>query len=258
MIPLKPFHRLTAALATFTLLTTPATAETNWSGFYAGASFSYVMAQEELPVLNATVNGAAVPTGGATGSLTSAFVGYFFDQGQFVWGGEVEGFFGDGVLFQDPGTCFIFMSSTARCAIAGMTGVLDPKFRIRAMLGYEIGPNTLLLGSVGLASADLTYSGFYGRTSMFGWGGAFMDSPAPETQTLYGVSLGADLEQRLSDSFSLRIGAVYDAYGSFTPVAGSFSSVVISPPNSAMSEVDTRGPISAHSLTFRTSVVFRF
>jgi hypothetical protein len=255
VIPLKPFHRLSAALVALTALTAPATAETDWSGFYGGATFAYVMAQEELPVLTATLNGAAVPTGGATGALASAFAGYFFDQGQFVWGGEVEGIFGPGIPFQDTGTC----AGVGPCVDAGMVGALDPKLRIRAMLGYEIGPNTLLLGSVGLASADLTYSGFYIKACLaFGCGGV-IHSPAPETQTLYGISLGADLEHRLSDNFSLRIGAVYDAYGSFTPVAGgggASSSRV--PPNITRSEVNTRGPISAHSLAFRTSAVFRF
>ncbi|HID68441.1 MAG TPA: hypothetical protein EYP31_09360, partial [Roseibacterium sp.] len=197
-----------SALAVFAGLTGQASAQsagTDWSGFYAGGGFATGVSNLSVAELS-----AVGPTNGELGESDLdqffVFAGYTWDFGTFTLGGELQLFDGSpsgfaGVAGFQPQICPI----GTPCADASVFSTIDPTFRLRAIGGYEVGDNTLVMGALGIARADVTYNGAVVTAASAG-GRSQQSGPFPviatESDSIDGISLGFGVEHRVADGFS--------------------------------------------------------
>lgn len=181
----------------------------DWSGFYAGAGWSFGSSQEEIDSNYGTINGVSQDVGGAEVSFGNVLAGYLVDNGAFVYGGQVELFLGGSSNFGPSGTC----GFGSICVESGMVGSLDPTARISAIVGTEIQPGTLFFGSLGVVHAEATYRGIFGRSFVTGASAtATALLGTPQVEDLLGLSIGVGVEHRINQNWSLRVGGNYDFY----------------------------------------------
>jgi hypothetical protein len=214
---------LICALAVTAGLTTQAYAQSNgsdWSGFYAGAGYN-LGGVSNISVAELSAVG---PTNGTLGrnelSQFNAVAGYTWDFGTYTLSGELQ-LLGsspsglDGPARWRPDVCPLI--AQMNCADASVLSTIDPTFRVRAVGGYEVQDRTVLLGAIGIASANVTYNGV---SAIATDGGNRQETVGPfgqdgEAGTVQGLSLGLGVEHRVTDAFSIRAFVNHDIYESF-------------------------------------------
>lgn len=121
--------------AAMTLSATSASAQSQWTGLYLGATAGYGIARGD---------GGGDSLKGFMGGL---YGGYNYQMGQVLLGVEGDYVFGRASLsesFVDGGTRFNFKTE------------LDDAWSIRARLGFLAAPNVLLYGTLGYGSFGIT------------------------------------------------------------------------------------------------------
>lgn len=167
---------------------TPAPVVRDWGGFYAGLSYSAIGGQ-----INENTGGGVFPDLDSDKGV-GVFVGYNWQRGNFVFGGELSY-----INFETP---FVGFPASFQQNVT----------ELRARAGYAVN-NTLLYGFIGGARSDLddvgtsySQSGFsygIGAQVMFR-GGMFAGLELARRDvsgTTGGVTLGTDI-----DTVSLRLG----------------------------------------------------
>ncbi|MBL4626928.1 MAG: outer membrane beta-barrel protein [Roseicyclus sp.] len=251
-----------SALAVFAGLTGQASAQsagTDWSGFYAGGGFATGVSNLSVAELS-----AVGPTNGELGESDLdqffVFAGYTWDFGTFTLGGELQFFDSSpsglaGVATFSSQICPFGPS----CADASVFSTIDPTFRLRAIGGYEVGDNTLVMGALGIARADVTYNGIVVTATSAGGGRSQSFRPSPpiatESGSIDGISLGFGVEHRVADGFSIRAFVNHDIYNSFT-VANPATATQTNGGNSATATVTDF--IDYTTTTLEVGIVFRF
>ena len=159
--------------------------QTDWTGFYAGASLGYADADAEFGV-----NPLAIEADGPIGGL---FAGYQQDFGRFVLGGEFDA-----------------NIANADADIEALTGIddidvaLDQLHRLKLRAGYDAG-NALVYGVVGAAYANVNEdSDAFGEFDYDDWG--------------YVVGLGTDV--RVSDNVTVGAEVLYHQFDDLSDDSG--------------------------------------
>jgi outer membrane immunogenic protein len=149
-----------------------------WSGPYAGVVLGYGVGTTDTAPASIDTNGF----------LGGAFVGYNFQNGPFVYGGEV-----------DMGYNWMDGSSGGTSAESGLDGSL------RARLGYAVTDSFLLYGTAGGAASRMEVS----------------DAAGNDTQTMFGWTAGVGADAMLTDQVFGRAEYRYADFGSKTFNTGS-------------------------------------
>lgn len=108
---------------------------TDWSGPYAGLSYGRFSGD-----FTSSVGVMSFPTDYESSNGPGAFLGYNFQRGQMVYGGELS------------------YSKTSMMIIADGDDFLDSLIDLRGRVGYSVG-RALVYGSVGYSRGDLTING---------------------------------------------------------------------------------------------------
>ena len=165
----------------------------DWSGFYAGGTVGYANhdARHSFPTVGA-------PSGNSSpdGAIYGGFVGYGVQNGQLVFGGEIdiEGGSASGSFVNNTG-----FTSAGRSE-------LNWQGSIRAVLGYatSLGTKpTLFYGTLGWAYGDFDFNG---GPAGAGTAGGYSDE-------LDGLTVGLGVDARLAAQTSMRFEYRYTDYG---------------------------------------------
>ena len=165
------------------LNTTPASAQTDWSGFYVGAQAGYARG-----IVDSTP-GAPLPD--STGALAGIFVGFNFQpQPNFVIGLEAD-------------YSYSWMDGTDPCGNPSWTCGTEVGWTsmLRGRAGYAVS-NFLLYGSAGVAFAKL--EGFTDNN---------LGSVFPDSDTVRGWTVGAGLEIEFVPNIAGRLDYRYASFG---------------------------------------------
>ena len=165
----------------------------DWDGLYAGVTLGYA----SHDATHTFSNGAPTLSTDPDGALYGAFLGYTFQTGQTVFGGEID-FEGSSA----SGTAVSLAGATS-----GAKMEQNWQGSIRAILGFagNIGPNpALFYGTLGWAYADYDFKG--GPAATFA-GNSYGDS-------LDGWTVGLGIDTRFSGNLALRTEYRYTDYGS--------------------------------------------
>lgn len=163
------------------LNTTPASAQTDWSGFYVGAQAGYGRGIVDTPV--------NFPLPDSAGALAGIFAGYNFQpQPNFVIGLEAD-------------YSYSWMDGTDPCGNPIWTCETEVNWTsmLRARGGYAIN-NFLLYGSAGIAFAELE-------------GSTTLGSVFPDSDTVRGWTVGAGVEIEFVPNIAGRLDYRYASFG---------------------------------------------
>lgn len=195
-------------IASAVLATTPVCVSAqDWDGLYGGVTLGYV----SHDTTHTFSNGVPTLSTDPDGALYGAFLGYSFQTGQTVFGGEID-FEGSSA----SGTDVSFVGATS-----GARMEQNWQGSVRAILGFagNLGPNpALFYGTLGWAYADYDFNG--GPAAAFAANG-YSDS-------LDGWTVGLGIDTRFSNNLSLRTEYRYTDYGSANgPLAPGFPAVTM-------------------------------
>lgn len=129
----------------------------DWSGLYAGLSYGRTsgnMDMEGFGLFDYT-----------DGHATGGFLGYNFQRGRLVYGGELSYATVSGMVFSDT--------------TLGGDDTVDSLVELRGRVGYSLG-NALIYGALGLAQGNYTLNAF-------------------NTPTASGTSVGLGMDYRMTD-----------------------------------------------------------
>lgn len=167
---------LIAAFALLAVISTPAAADMDWSGPYAGLLLSY----NDGDYGNGT-NFPGDGEGNIEGVGYGLLLGYNFQNGKWVYGGELTF---SGLNVDGAESC---VNPTFACGVD-----VERAMTLSGRIGYTVGPKTLVYGTAGFAKADV-YAYTNGPIGING-----------QTQSLDGYVFGIGVEHAFSDRFSLR------------------------------------------------------
>ena len=164
----------------------------DWDGLYGGMTLGYVAHDATHSFSNLAPSGDSDPDG----LLYGGFLGYALQNGQMVYGGELD-----------------FEGSTASGSYTNLTGATSGgraeqnwQGSVRAVLGFagNLGPNpALFYATAGWAYGDFDFQG--GPAAGFA-GNEYSD-------TLDGWTVGLGIDTRLVNDWSLRTEYRYTDYG---------------------------------------------
>lgn len=226
-----------ATALSFTLATaSPAQAfdpsTVDWTGFYAGVGLTLNSARG-MPdgTWEGTIDDIQIPQPtNYTGIGGIATIGAAIDAGTVVLGLDAQFDFGEPVTigngsdvsFDLAKFCDLTEGDDPNCAVAGISGTIDPLWRARAVIGTEIEPGFLVFAAGGVAAADVNLYTLFARTGVEGFGSASSVPPFsggsfdPVYERLVGYTIGAGWQKRVTENFSLRGEVTHDNYGQFT------------------------------------------
>jgi opacity protein-like surface antigen len=149
---------------------------------------------------------------------------------QFDFGGPVTIGNGSDLSYDLAKFCDLTEGDDPNCAVAGVSGTIDPLWRARAVIGTEIEPGFLVFATGGIATADVNLYTLFAHAALGGgewvsnrWG--LSGGPDGLYERMVGYTIGAGWKKRLGENFSLRGEVTHDNYGQFTtvPAGGSVS-----------------------------------
>ena len=163
----------------------------DWDGLYAGATFGYAAHSAEHSFSNLAPTGQSDPEG----LLLGGFVGYAWQQGQTVYGAEMD--------FEGSNATGSFLDTTG--STSGGTADLNWQGSIRGVVGYaaQMGNRpTLYYATAGWAYGDFDFQG----------------GPSAAPTNTYSASMdgwtaGFGMDTRLEDDVTLRVEYRYTDYG---------------------------------------------
>lgn len=160
-------NQILSAIALAACISTQASAQsagTDWSGFYAGAAFDSGVSQQGVAELSGYA-ASQRPHGESDYDQFSALAGYTWDFGTLTFGAELQTFSENrSGSYIDPALGFVGLvdcRSGAACSYAQAISSIAPRFRVRAIGGYEVAVRTRVMGGLGVTSANVTYRGSF-------------------------------------------------------------------------------------------------
>lgn len=182
----------------------PARAEGAWQGFYVGADIGWGGANFD-GLNNGPASNTSVAVGDTIdGIIGSGHIGYNFQDDSMVYGIEADLAFPDWKEYQPGGAL-----NTG--SITGITDSVDLLASIRGRLGYVTENDLLIFGTAGLAFVDAQH-----RI----WGSRSWDDFADFDLGGVGYVVGAGLEWRPDDWYSLRVQGLYYGFNEHVNTSG--------------------------------------
>lgn len=185
-------NTLTVLLATAAVSLFPADGSAQeWSGPYAGVALGYSFGDAIHSFSNLTPSGNSSPSG----VLAGGFLGYGFQSGNMVYGGEVD------VDFNGGAGSFIDLTG----ATSGGTTEGVWQASVRGVVGYaaELGNKpALYYATAGWATGGFDFMG-----------GPSASPTNPYSDTLSGWAAGVGVDWRLSETTTMRLEYRYTDFG---------------------------------------------
>ncbi|MDX8353861.1 outer membrane protein [Cognatiyoonia sp. IB215182] len=182
-----------AALVATALVTMPGLAAAqDWDGLYGGLTLGYAAGDADHSFSNGAPDGNSEPDG----ALLGGFLGFGYQNGNTVWGGEIDLETSD------------FSGSFAETSGSTSAGQIDGEWQgsIRAVLGYASqlgGRPALFYGTVGYAVGEFDFRG--------GPAGSPLDDGYDER--MEGPTAGVGLDWRFAPQAALRAEYRYTDFG---------------------------------------------
>ena len=186
------FKSICLATAAGLALCAPAAAQ-DWDGFYGGFSVGYGLGD----ATHSFSNGAPTDNSSPNGALIGGFVGYGFQSGNTVWGGEVD------LEFSNYSGSFVNTTG------ATSQGVIDGKWQgsVRAVLGLAgnfASKPALYYATGGWAVGEFDFLG--GPSAPVPPGGGY-------SETLNGWTAGVGMGVRVAANTTVRVEYRYTDFG---------------------------------------------